>query len=439
MNMSYKDKEVCNEALTFCYYYRNFNLPQISATVICRTLLLGFIFVIVSLMMPLSRGLAEPQRNTKKLIEYGWDVPTPNFFRQHIKQMEQRPFDGVIVKLNVGREVFKKMSYPDTAFIQDQKDFAVTKSSKLTHNFVIMWSGMEEGWDWFNDADWAAAEKNIQNFAKTAKAGRFRGIAFDPEPYSYTPWNYKVQPQHYNKTFKEYQQQVRKRGTQFMRVLQATQPRTEVLTLGLLSWMKALLVETTDRAQLQLQLVNHDYGLWPAFINGMLDAVQPGSIIIDGNEGAYYFYRAAWFSNMHDLIRKDARAFVESVNYKNYDNQVKLGHAVYVDLVLDLFQKPANDVNDVWYGMRMPHFLLPDNRLRLLEHNTYHSLRTADQYVWIYSENMDWWRNSIPKGAEDSIRRAKIKIQKGKPLGFNIDPAIENGLKKCGLVNPKCE
>ncbi len=442
--MSYKEKldqAVCNEALVSHDYYRNLNFPHISSTVIRRTLLLGCILVMVSLMMHLPTGSAEAQLTTKKLIEYGWDVPNPSFFRQHVKQMEQRPFDGVIIKLNVGEEVFKKTPYPDTMFTQDQKDLAVTKSSQLTHNFVIMWSGMEEGWDWFNDADWAAAEKNIRNFAKTAKAGRFRGVAFDPEPYSYTPWDYKVQHQHHNKTFKAYQQQVRKRGTQFMRVVQATQPRAEILTLGSLSWMKDLLAETTDPAKLQQQLVNHDYGLWPAFINGMLDAIQSDSVIIDGDEGAYYFYRAAWFEDIRKVIRKDALALVDPVNRMKYDNQVKIGQAVYTDLLLDLFKKPANQNDPIinWYGVRMPHFLSPDNRLRLLEYNIYHGLRTADQYVWIYSENMDWWQNGIPKGAEDTIRRAKVKIQKGEPLGFNIDPATENGMKECRPINPECE
>ncbi|MDM9385233.1 hypothetical protein QUB80_31765 [Chlorogloeopsis sp. ULAP01] len=389
-------------------------------------------------MMHLSTASVQSQGSTKKLIQSGWDMPTPNFLREHIKQMEQRPFDGVIVKLNAGREVFKKKPYPDTAFTQDRKDLAATNSSKLTNNFIVMWSASEEGWDWFNDTDWAAAEKNIQNFAKAAKAGRFKGIAFDPEPYGYTPWHYEVQPQHNSKTFQEYQQQVRKRGARFMRILQTTQPQTEVLTLGLLSWMKALLVETTDPAKLQQQLVNHKYGLWPAFINGMLDAARPGSVIIDGNESAYYFYRGAWFGAIRDIIRNEARAFVEPINTNKYDNHVEVGQAVYMDLVLDLFEKPANNAKNAWYGMRMPHFLSQNDRLRLLEYNTYHALRTADRYVWIYGERMNWWQNRIPKGAEDAIRRAKTKIQTGKPLGLNINAATEKALNKCKVVNPKC-
>lgn len=396
-----------------------------------KMFLLSCIFLTVTLIMHLLIKPAEPQSSTKKLIEYGWDAPTAEFFRQHIKQMEKSPFDGIIIKLDAGKKVFKKTSYPETAFIQNRKDLAATTTSKLTNNFVLMWSTMEKGWDWFSDTDWTTAESNIRNFAKTAKVAGFKGIALDPETYGESPWYYKDQLQHDSKTFEEYQQQVRKRGAQFMRILQTTQPHMEVFTLGLLSWMKGLLAETTDPIKLQSRLVNDDYGLWPAFVNGMLDAVQSDSDIIDGHEQAYYLYRAAWFDRIREIIRKDARVLVDKVNQAKYDRHVKIGQAVYVDLVLDLFEKPTNSTNNNWYGVRMPHFLSPNQRLKLLEHNTYHGLRTADQYVWIRSENMDWWQNRIPKGAEDAIRRAKAKIQKGESLQFNIDSAIDKALNKC--------
>jgi len=35
----------------------------------------------------------------KKLIEYGWDVPTPQQMREELTAMEKRPFDGVIFRL----------------------------------------------------------------------------------------------------------------------------------------------------------------------------------------------------------------------------------------------------------------------------------------------------------------------------------------------------
>jgi hypothetical protein len=395
----------------------------------------GSILLLLLLFLPMTA--VETQANGKKLIEYGWDAPPPNFFRQQIRDMERRPFDGVILKLNAGKEVFKKTAYPTSAFTQDRRDLAATTSAKLTDNFVVMWSGMDEGWDWFDDRDWAAAEKNIYNFAKTAAVGRFKGIAFDSEPYTKSsPWKYYQQPQQQQQTFARYQQQVRKRGAQFMRTVQSAQPGTQVLTFGLLSWLKDLWATPIEPTQLQQQLARHDYGLWPAFVNGMLDATQPSATIVEGHEWAYYFYKTAWFDATRAAIFNSARRlFVAPKNQRKYDRQVKLGQSVYLDLVLDAL--PGGD-KDPRTGKTTQHFLSPADRFRLLEHNVYHSLRTADRYTWMYSESADWWQNKIPPGAEATIRRAQAKISKGQPLGFDLDAAVDKAVKQCQAVSENC-
>ena len=402
-----------------------------------RKLALCSILVMFLIILYLPIKAVETKVTAKKLIEYGWNAPTPNFFRQHIRAMEQIPFDGVAVKLNAGKEVFKTTAYPDTAFTQDRQDLAATKSSHLTDNFLVMWSGIEPGWDWFNDADWAAAEKNIRNFAKTAKAGRFRGVLFDSEPYIGSSWNYSKQPQQQTKTFSEYQQQVRKRGAQFMTALQSELPGTQVLTLGLLSWMKHLWLAKMEPAKLQQELAKHNYGLWPVFINGMLDVVQSSSEIVDGNEWSYYFSQAAEFDKAHDSIFKDARIFVDRINDKKYTKNVKLGQSVFFDLLLALFPDRAKDS---LYGKVLPYFLSQSDRLLLLEHNLYHALRTTDRYAWVYGENIDWWQNKIPERVEvtAAIGRAKAKIAKGQPLGFDIDAAVKTALQQCRATNKEC-
>jgi hypothetical protein len=378
----------------------------------------------------------ENPRTAKKLIEYGWDAPAPNFYRQHLQEMEQQPFDGIILKLNAGKEVFKKTAYPNAAFIQDRRDLAATKSTRFTDNFVVMWSGMDDGWDWFDNTDWEAATQNMQNFAKTAKIGRFRGIAFDSEPYTTTsPWKYRQQPHRQQKTFAQYQKQVRKRGAQFIQALQVQQPGTQVLTFGLLSWLKDLWATPTTAAKLQQQLANHDYGLWPAFINGMLDAAQPRTVIIDGHEWAYYFYRSSWFDDTRELIFKKARILVAANNNRKYDRHVKLGQSVYADLVLDRFPSQEKDPR---YGKTTQHFLSSADRLRLLEHNLYHSLRTTDRYTWMYSESADWWQQKAPPGAAAAIIRAKTKIQTRQPLGFDLAPAVDKAIQQCQAVSKNC-
>ena len=39
---------------------------------------------------------------SKKLIQYGWGIPTPEFIRKNIRAMEKRPFDGLIFQLRGG-------------------------------------------------------------------------------------------------------------------------------------------------------------------------------------------------------------------------------------------------------------------------------------------------------------------------------------------------
>jgi hypothetical protein len=377
----------------------------------------------------------EIRAKSQKLIEYGWDAPAPNFFRQQIRAMERQPFDGVILKLNAGKEAFKKTAYPTSAFTQDRRDLAATTSNQLTDNFVVMWSGMDAGWDWFDDRDWAAAEKNIYNFAKTAKAGRFKGIAFDSEPYTNSPWKYYQQPRQSQKTFIEYQQQVRRRGAQFMQTVQSAHPGTQVLAFGLLSWLKDLWATPMGVTKLQQQLARHDYGLWPAFVNGMLDAAPPGTTIVEGHEWAYYFYKTDWFDATRQAIFKSARIFVEPKNQRKYSQQVKLGQSVYLDLILDEFPGGNKDPRT---GKTTQHFLSPADRLRLLEHNVYHSLRTADRYTWMYSESADWWQNKIPANADATIRRAQAKIRQGRPLGFDLAPAVDRAVKQCQAVSQNC-
>ena len=43
----------------------------------------------------------------KKLLEYGWDVPYPDQVLATVRQMEQRPFDGVIFRLRDYNHAFR--------------------------------------------------------------------------------------------------------------------------------------------------------------------------------------------------------------------------------------------------------------------------------------------------------------------------------------------
>jgi hypothetical protein len=97
------------------------------------------------------------------------------------------------------------------------------------------------------------------------------------------------------------------------------------------------------------------------------------------------------------------------------------GMALYVDQVLALRQ-PAEKY--------LSTYLTPQERLRWFEHNVYYALTSSDEYVWCYSERMNWWQDKIPDGAEAAIRSARKKIADGQSLGFDIADFIAAGQKK---------
>lgn len=364
-----------------------------------------------------TQGNISAEKLPPKLIQFGWSEPTPSFVKQNIQEMEKRPFDGMAIKLSVGQQVFLHKPYDPQKLTEDLESLKSTKFAKFTDNFVVMWATTEEGWDWFNESDWKAAEQNIRLFAKAARAGRFAGILYDPEPYGVNPWVYSKLPSAKEKSFEAYGQQVRKRGAQFMQVLQQELPGVKVLSLFQLSYLEPFLDEPNPQKQMK-ELATATYGLIPAFLNGMLDEAAPDTTIIDGNEHSYYYTERQEFIDAHKLIKERLLTFIDEKNREKYARQVKLGHAVYIDHLFSL-GKPEET------RLKVSYHLTPQERQKWLEHNTYYGLSTSDEYVWCYSEEMNWWKNNVPDRVEEAIRSARQKIDRQKPLGFNIEAMLQ--------------
>jgi hypothetical protein len=356
----------------------------------------------------------QPEKQSKKLIEYGWDVPVPSFVRKNIQQMEKTPFEGIVIQPQEGKQIFLRKPYNQEKFTQDMEDLKATKFSKFTDNFILMWATAEEEWDWFSESDWKASEHNIRLFAQTAKAGKFVGVAFDPEPYKdfgTSPWSYPDLPSSKEKSFAEYSHQVRKRGSQFIQVLQQELPNVKMLNLFLLSYFSDFLDGPNSVEQMR-KLSTMQYGLLPAFLNGILDVVRPNTIIIDGNERSFYYTDRKTFDWFYKLIHEKVIALIDPKNRSRYVRQIRVGQALYIDHLFALRQ-PSNSTPS--------YKLTPEKRAKWLEHNTYYGLLKSDEYLWCYSEKMNWWTYNVPDGIRKAIQSARQKIERGESLGFNLD------------------
>lgn len=351
-----------------------------------------------------------PTQNTttvpKKLIEYGWDVPSPAFLPANIRAMEQRPFEGVMVRLSVGPYIFTNTAYRDAEYDQDRKDLKATHFNRFTDNFVLVWASSKPGWNWLNDADWAAAEQNIRNFARTAAAGGFKGFLFDTETYGPNTWGYSASD-YPNTTFQQVQTLMRQRGARFMDILQGEIPGARVLFSWLLNKIQGEYEFTGGN------LANGTMPLFSAFVEGAYNAANSNTRVIDGNEESYNFTDAKSFDQARNRILNAITHLDTSYQSAAYTH-TQIAQAIYADSLLNLLNSPRS------IGLYVDG---QQARITLLEHNVYNALRTSDEYVWFYSENINWWNTpKIPDGVEDAIRRAKSAQASGQTPAYDMRP-----------------
>lgn len=349
----------------------------------------------------------------KKIIEYGWDVTTPTYVAQNIRSMETKPFDGIMMKLqsNGLQSVLTRTRWSETT-LQPQFDaLQQIQWSKFTDNFMITYASSNQ--DWFNDSDWASIEYNVGLLAKATKLGRCKGLVFDPEPYGSNPWTYSAQPQAGSHSFAEYKAKVRQRGAQFMRAYQAQFPSGDVYVLSfyMMKLFKDCYINPNNGDS---ALVNFEWGLLPSFINGMLDAANSNVVLLDGNEGSYYYTTGQEFTDARNQIRQTCADFVAPELKTKYLNQVRNAPALYPDYIYDLLG------TSFWKPLYCKQLSASERNL-WMEHNVYSALQTSDKYVWLYCEHMNWWTNTgIPSGLANAITSAKTKIDNNQPLGFDI-------------------
>lgn len=371
----------------------------------------------------------------KKIIEFGWDMPSPTMLRDNIRAMEKRPFDGVTIRLpnDAGGgcvfDVVKWSHVTPAARDRELKILAdIPRGETFTDNFITIYGASTM--DWFSDADWIKVLDHVRFCARAAKAGHCKGICWDAEPYSgHNPWRYVEQPDYKQHTFPHTYQKARQRGAQFMRALQEEFPGLTIFGLRMLSDFQDAspfsqhLLPVRNAKKAADDLRDMWWALHPAFINGLLDAAAPEITIIDGNEDAYFYTSALDFYHHSRDIRYEALALIAPENRRKYAAQVQVGHALSVEYTLGLWAEALHFPD---YLKKQALELTPDQRLQWFEQNAYYALKTSDEYAWCYSEDQNWWTGkNIPIGLEDALRSARRKYETNEPLDYSVAPLLK--------------
>ncbi|HLB73046.1 MAG TPA: hypothetical protein VJJ98_03425, partial [Sedimentisphaerales bacterium] len=363
-----------------------------------------FSAVLVCVVFSPEQSVGQP-RPRKKVVEYGWDVPYPDFVEQNIQEMEKRPFEGIIFRTKGFDHVFDTSAWKKEEMQPQFDTLAQIKWQKFTDNFLTLYSANNWKMDWFNDDHWNAIVENMKLFSLAVQAGHCVGVCFDPEPYGTDPWVY---PGSYkDRSFDEVAEQVRKRGQQFINALETNMPKLKVLSFFQFGLYDGIVDEPDPKIR-QEKLLKTWMVLLPSFYIGILEGASPGTILIDGNESAYYYESPDSFFRAYHLIRQRAQAFIPENLRGKYNAQVQAGMALYIDQTLAKRTEQTTS-----------HFLSPQEQLQFFEHNAYYALTTADEYVWCYSERMNWWLppekvqpdRVLPAGVEEALAGARQKYE----------------------------
>jgi hypothetical protein len=378
----------------------------------------------------------------KRLVEFSWASPNTEEYNNNMELYESGPFDGISVKLRKevgGGNIFMVDNCAAVSEEIKEREYELVKNigekSTLEHNFLVLYGASQM--DWFSDEDWKLVEIYLRYAANLARIGKFKGILWDPEPYKpgKNPWRMSEQPDKGDRNYYDYYLQVRERGAQFIRIIQDEFPGLTILSLREFSdyqtaspFSQAIL-PLFDKKQSRIDLEGAWWALHLPFTLGILDAIDDDVVFIDGNEEAYYYTSALEYYKVRNELFNDTRALVPSSLHKKLKSNYYLGHAVSMDYIAGNW---AGFLNGFTYRLSgQGAVLTPAQRALWFEHNMYYALKTADKYVWLYTEDANWWTGeNIPEGFAEALEKARKKVEQVQSLGFEVEDMLEEARDK---------
>jgi hypothetical protein len=341
----------------------------------------------------------------KKLIEFGADEPDPPFMRLHGGQMEQSPFDGCVFHVSYRKpdgtpghfqwEAWGRRAFGDADLRPDLEALRTTAFERLRHNF-LRFNVVPGDVDWFDD--FSAVLTNARLAARVAKEGGAVGILFDTEQYNAPLFEYRKQRDAGAKPWGAYAAQARRRGQEVMAAFQAGYPGVTLL----LTFAYSAPWQEMRRGAGSLR--DCEYGLLAPFLDGMVDAAEGGTRLVDGCEMAYF----------HDKDRGRFAAAARTMRERllpivadpaKYRRLLSVGFGLWMDY------DPTGKAWDGRDGSR--NYYTPEE----FEASVHAALAAADEYVWIYTQTPRWWSAGggpvdLPAGYAAALRRAQERANR---------------------------
>jgi hypothetical protein len=221
-------------------------------------------------------------RSEKRVLEWGWNTPVLQDMPIYLEAAQTLPFDGLILDVatpnhprGLSWTLFGSERVDQSLLDNLSTQFAELSWGRLTDNFLRV-NVAPANVDWFDDFD--AILYNFEAVARFAQHLGFKGIVFDTEQYGeMQPFDYRKQDYQQNFSYQRYDAQVYLRGQEIMQTLNKGYPGLTILyTFG-------LTIGSQPNAPRNLSEFN--YGLLMPFIEGMIEAANENTTLVDAFEG----------------------------------------------------------------------------------------------------------------------------------------------------------
>jgi hypothetical protein len=335
--------------------------------------------------------LPAPQPVTTRAlhIHHGFDLATPSQIARNATLIDSRPLDGVTVNLpTLSNDTLSDVAHSESEYVSALNP--MPHLQKVTHNFVVVRT--MHPLDWYSDAGWTTVTRNFTNLAKAASAqGAFDGIFLDTEYYGSGtyPWNYGQGSSPWvfsatggatpGRSATDANATVGLRGRQVGDAVAAAWPDAAILTTyG--PWVGETKTSSTGGwGGFGYNDTAWTNELMGSFAGGLQDAAaaHAGLTYVDGGE-VYQAHTATEYATAYKWMKTGLAASGSVVvrSPSTYAANVSPGFGVY-DKDMRVTGWPTMGASQ-WQSVMT------------------NALKTADRYVWSYSEAYDWLNTGWP-------------------------------------------
>jgi hypothetical protein len=282
-------------------------------------------------------------RDSRRLIEWGWDTPKLQQFGAFLAQAQTLPFDGAIVDVEspldergLSWTLFGSQPVDQSVLDDLAAQYADLPWGRLTDNFLRL-TVHPADLDWFED--WQVINRNAEAWARFARELGFVGIMLDVEQYS-------------EAHLFEYSQQ----------------PQADTISFD----ASGITIMFTYALTVDFSAPTERYGLLVPFVEGMISAAAPSTTLIDGYEHSYIYKDEGQFGWGRNRILTVTPRYGGSV----FEHPMRVGFGLWIDPVCGAGGLPPEGCG-----------FTPGEFTTALTG----ALKHSDRYVWVYSEDINWY------------------------------------------------